>query len=54
MQKRYETGETINAGPYDGFVVTAVSRGWYTVFHPSNGKDATTKIRWAWALGAPL
>ena len=44
----YHESDTIEEGPYKGFVVVTVSRGWYTVYHPSNGKDATTKIRWAW------
>ena len=44
----YQKDETIMDGPYKGFIVVAVSRGWYTVYHPSNGKDATTKIRWSW------
>ena len=45
---RYQERETIQDGPYKGFVVVVISRGWYTVYHPSNGNDATTKIRWAW------
>jgi len=46
---RYQEGDTIQNGPYAGFIVAVVSQGWYTVYHPSNGEDATTKIRWSWA-----
>ena len=46
---RYKVDDTIEEGPYRGFIVVAVVKGWYTVYHPSNGKDATTSIRWAWA-----
>jgi hypothetical protein len=54
MAQNYHAGETITSGPYKGFVVFDVSKGWYTVYHPSNvtGDEipiATTKIRWRWA-----
>lgn len=53
--KRYKTGQTIESGPYEGFIVVAVSNGWYKAYHPSNVnescsiKEATTSIRWSWA-----
>jgi len=53
--KRYKAGDTIASGPYQGFIVRSVTKGWYKVYHPSNVteecgmEEATTSIRWLWA-----
>lgn len=52
---RYKAGDTIRSGPYKGFIVRTVSKGWYRAYHPSNVRpfcnieEATTSIRWCWA-----
>ena len=51
---RYEVEDVVASGPFKGFIITQVKKGWYELYHPNNLKDGlkleqvTTKCRWHW------
>ena len=49
----YQVGDVVTHPRYRGFVITAVLKGWYRGYFPSNVRNgnieaATTSIRWHW------
>ena len=51
---KFNVGDVVSGGAYNGFVITGVSKGWYKGHFPSNVtpscsvENATTSVRWFW------